>query len=89
MKLNSVHRLIVVLAVIAIASIAAKSAAAINLLPHLETRHGVRQMVVDGSHFLMLGGELNNFSSSSREYMKPIWSELVKKNLNTVLAAVT
>jgi hypothetical protein len=36
--------------------------------PHVETRHGVRQLVVDGRPFLILGGELHNSSSSSREY---------------------
>ena len=57
--------------------------------PHLETRHGVRQLIVDGKPFLILGGELHNSSSSSREYMKPIWPRLVEKKLNTVLAAVS
>ncbi len=89
MNFNSVQRLFLVLSVIAYALITAMNAAAINLQPHLETRHGVRQMVVDGNPFLILGGELNNSSSSSREYMKPIWPELARKNLNTVLAAVT
>jgi beta-galactosidase GanA len=89
MTFNSNYRFFVVITVIAFASLVSKRTAASNLQPHLESRHGVRQMVVDGSPFLMLGGELNNSSSSSREYMKPIWPELAKKNLNTVLAAVT
>jgi hypothetical protein len=50
------------------------------LRPHLETRHGVRQLVVDGKPFLILGGELRNSSSSSREYMKSIWPRLVENN---------
>ena len=57
--------------------------------PHLETRHGVRQLVVDGKPFLILGGELHNSSSSSRAYMKAIWPQLAQKNLNTVLAVIT
>ena len=57
--------------------------------PHLETRHGVRQLVVDGKPFLILGGELRNSSSSSREYMKISWPRLVEKKLNTVLAVVS
>jgi beta-galactosidase GanA len=57
--------------------------------PHLETRNGVRQLVVDGGPFLILGGELRNSSSSSREYMKPIWPRLLEKKLNTVLAVVS
>jgi len=59
------------------------------LRPHLETRHGVRQLVVDGKPFLILGGELHNSSSSSREYMKAIWPALAQRNLNTVVASVT
>jgi hypothetical protein len=57
--------------------------------PHLETRHGARQLVVDGKPFLILGGELHNSSTSSRDYMKPIWPQLAQKNLNTVLAVIT
>jgi beta-galactosidase GanA len=60
-----------------------------NLVPHLETRHGVRQLIVDGRPFLILGGELHNSSSSSRQYMKRIWPQLVEKQLNTVLGAVS
>ncbi|MGO8701898.1 MAG: DUF5597 domain-containing protein [Limisphaerales bacterium] len=44
---------------------------------------------MDGKPFLILGGELHNSSSSSREYMKPIWPQLAKRNLNTVLAVVS
>jgi hypothetical protein len=64
-------------------------AGAENSAPHLETRHGVKQLVVDGQPFLILGGELHNSSSSSREYMKPIWPRLVEKKLNTVLGVVS
>jgi hypothetical protein len=79
-----------ILFTIAIAAACATAfAASENLAPHLETRHGVRQLVVDGQPFLILGGELHNSSSSSREYMKRIWPRLVEKKLNTVLAAVS
>jgi hypothetical protein len=57
--------------------------------PHLETRHGARQLVVDGKPFLMMAGELHNSSTSSLEYMKPFWPQLAQKNLNTVLAVIT
>ncbi len=59
------------------------------LRPHLETRNGVRQLIVDGRPFLILGGELHNSSSSSLAYMKTLWPILVEKKLNTVLAAVS
>ena len=57
--------------------------------PHLENRGGVRQLIVDGKPFLILGGELHNSSSSSLAYMKTLWPILVEKKLNTVLAAVS
>jgi hypothetical protein len=60
-----------------------------NARPRLETRHGVRQLIVDGKPFLILGGELHNSSSSSLAYMKSLWPILVEKKLNTVLAAVS
>jgi hypothetical protein len=58
-------------------------------IPHLEKRGGVTQLIVDGKPFLMLAGELRNSSSSSLEYMKPIWPKLARMRLNTVLAVVS
>jgi hypothetical protein len=57
--------------------------------PHLRRQGSATQLVVDGHPFLILGGELHNSSSSSREYMRPIWDRLVTQNLNTVLAGVS
>lgn len=57
-------------------------------LPHLEKRGGATQLVVDGKPFLVLGGELHNSSSSSIEYMKPVWPRLAAMHLNTVLLPV-
>ena len=57
-------------------------------LPHLEKRGSATQLVVDGKPFLVLGGELHNSSSSSVEYMKPIWPRLAGMHLNTVLLPV-
>ena len=45
-------------------------------LPHLEKRGVATQLIVDGKPFLMLGGELYNSSSSSLDYMKPLWLKL-------------
>jgi beta-galactosidase GanA len=45
-------------------------------------------MIVDGKPFLMLAGELRNSTTSSLEFMKPVWSKLVALHLNTVLAPV-
>ena len=57
-------------------------------LPHLEKRGSATQLVVDGKPFLILGGELHNSSSSSVEYMKPVWPRLAAMHLNTVLAPI-
>jgi beta-galactosidase GanA len=57
-------------------------------LPHLRKQGAATQLVVDGKPFLVLGGELGNSSSSSLEFMRPIWPKLVALNLNTVLAPV-
>jgi beta-galactosidase GanA len=58
-------------------------------LPHLEKRDGTTQLIVDGSPFLMFGGELFNSSSSSLEYMKPLWPRLAAIPLNTVLTPLS
>jgi hypothetical protein len=57
-------------------------------IPHLERGGGATQLMVDGKPFLILGGELHNSSSSSVEYMKPIWPRLAAMHLNTVLLPV-
>ena len=54
-------------------------------LPHLEKRGSATQLIVDSKPFLVLGGELHNSSSSSIEYMKPVWPRLAAMHLNTVL----
>src|SRR5688572_211318 len=57
-------------------------------LPHLRKQGAATQLIVDGAPFLVLGGELGNSSSSSLEYMRPIWPKLAALNLNTVLVPV-
>jgi hypothetical protein len=57
-------------------------------MPTLEKRGDATQLIVDGKPFLVLGGELHNSSSSSRDYMKEFWPVLSASNMNTVLAAV-
>ena len=60
-----------------------------NTIPHFSKQGMATQLIVDGKPFLMFAGELGNSTSSSPEYMKPIWPKLADANLNTVLAAVT
>jgi hypothetical protein len=79
----------VILSVVAVYAAQAQTVPADSMRPHLETRNGVRQLIVDGKPFLILGGELHNSSSSSLAYMKPLWPILAEKKLNTVLAAVS
>ena len=84
------HLLTICLALAAaqLASPGTAQAAADDSRPHLETRHGARQLIVDGKPFLMMSGELHNSSATSRAYMEPIWPALAQRNLNTVLATV-
>ncbi len=58
-------------------------------IPYLAKKGSATQLIIDGKPFLALAGELHNSSSSSLEYMKPIWPKLATMNLNTVLAVVS
>ena len=64
------------------------AAAQIPSVPHLEKKTNITQLVVKGKPFLVLGGELHNSSTSGAAYMRPIWEQMKKKNLNTVIAPV-
>jgi hypothetical protein len=64
------------------------AAAADEGIPHLRKQGTAAQLVVDGRPFLIIGGELHNSSSSSLEYMRPIWQRMIDLNFNTVLAGV-
>ncbi|HEY1987309.1 MAG TPA: DUF5597 domain-containing protein [Terracidiphilus sp.] len=57
--------------------------------PHLEKRGAATQLIVDGKPFLMLSGELHNSSSSSLEYMKPIWPQLAAMGINSVVTPLS
>src|ERR1019366_2245383 len=57
--------------------------------PHLEKKGAAIQLIVDGKPFLILGGELHNSSSSSLEYMKPLWPKLAAMGLNTVITPLS
>lgn len=57
--------------------------------PHLRKQGTATQLIVDGRPFLIVGGELHNSSSSSLEYMEPIWHRMIELNFNTVLAPVS
>jgi hypothetical protein len=59
-----------------------------SMIPHLQKKGNSKQLIVNEKPFLILGGELHNSSSSNANYMRPIWEQLKKKNLNTVVAPV-
>src|ERR1039458_572040 len=59
-----------------------------SAIAHLQKQGTATQMIVDGKACLMLAGELRNSTSSSLDFMKPVWPKLVALHLNTVLAAV-
>ena len=58
-------------------------------IPHLRKLGSATQLIAGGKPFLILGGELHNSSSSSLEYMRPIWKRMTDMNFNTVLAGVS
>lgn len=73
----------------AVANLASHAAyAQAPALPHLERRGEATQLIVDGKPYLMLAGETHNSSSSSIDYMAPIWPRLKAMHLNTVLVPV-
>ena len=67
----------------------AQNAAPDTAPPHLEKRGAATQLIVDGKPFLMLSGELHNSSSSSLDYMKPIWDKLRALGLNSVVTPLS
>ena len=79
------------LAILSLAALSACSQSNTGLssaIPHLRKQGTATQLVVDGKPFLMLAGELRNSSSSSSEFLKPIWPRLVAMHVNTVLSAI-
>ncbi len=78
-----------ILAALVILFSVATMVAANDSISHLEKHGTATQLMVDGRPFLMLGGELHNSSSSSLDYMKPIWPQLAGMHVNTVLTPVS
>src|SRR3977135_451370 len=57
-------------------------------IPRLRSQGRATQLIVDGTPFLIRGGELGNSTASSLEYLRPFWPKLSALHLNTVLAPV-
>ena len=58
-------------------------------LPRVETRNGRKLLLVDEKPFILLSGELHNSSSSTTEYMEPVWDQMQALHLNSLLFPVT
>jgi len=57
-------------------------------LPYIINNGGYPELVVNGSPFLIMGGELGNSSASDMAYMGHVWPKLKKMHLNTLVAPV-
>jgi hypothetical protein len=82
------YRFVSMFALAALAAGAQTTTGARPAIAHLRKQGTATQMIVDGKPFLMLAGELRNSTTSSLEFMKPVWPKLVALHINTVLAAV-
>ncbi|KAH8760438.1 glycoside hydrolase superfamily [Diaporthe sp. PMI_573] len=58
-------------------------------IPHLAQNENSKQLIVNGRPFLIRGGELQNSSLTSVEYMEPVWQKMKDTNINTLLGCVT
>ena len=61
----------------------------VNKLPSIQKKDNYSQLIVNEKPWVMLAGELHNSSSSSLEYMEPIWDKMVDMHLNTVIASIS
>ena len=52
-------------------------------IPQLVHAGSKYQLLVNGSPFLMLGGQAHNSSASNAEDLKPVWDSLVAMHANT------
>lgn len=56
--------------------------------PHLRETATGKQLIVNGKPFLILGGELQNSSLTSAEYMDTVWKKMADTHYNTLLGCV-
>lgn len=59
-----------------------------NTIPYLDRTGPAVKLMVDGKPFIALAGEVHNSSSSSLEYMSPIWEKMQNLNCNTAIVPV-
>ena len=58
-------------------------------LPRVEVRNGQKILMVDDKPYILLCGELHNSSSSTLQYMEPIWDKMQSIHLNSLVFPVT
>ena len=58
-------------------------------IPHLDKQGSATRLVVEGKPLLLISGELHNSTCGGFDYMRPVWEQLAKKNLNCVIASVS
>jgi len=58
-------------------------------IPFIQKRNGHSLLMVHDRPFVLLSGEVHNSSSSSTEYMDPIWKKCKTLNLNSVLLPIS
>ncbi len=57
--------------------------------PHLSKKGSASRLIVNGQSFTILGGELFNSSSTSLEYLNPVWPRMKELNLNTLFMGIS
>ncbi len=57
--------------------------------PFIKIVNGEKTLFVHGRPYVILGGEVRNSSSSTAEFMEPIWEHLKKLNANSVFLPVS
>lgn len=57
-------------------------------IPQLQRQGSATQLIVDGSPFLVRGGELGNSTASNLDYLEQFWEKFRTLNLNTIVAPV-
>lgn len=56
--------------------------------PHFRETATGKQLIVNGKPFLIRGGELQNSSLTSADYMATVWQKMKDTNYNTLLGCV-
>lgn len=78
----------ILLALIACHAAVATAQTRATEIPHLRKQGTGTQLIVDGTPFLILGGELGNSTASSVAELHSTWPQLRAMHLNTVIAPV-